>query len=143
MENQQLEADESTESNEPTEVNELETPVGTKESSSLKPEKVKVVSVNIAEVGEKENKKVVLTVKHPDKDEVISISAAKYENTKNQKLEVSGLWYNKDEDDQIRKGSALAIFMEFAEVKVLKELEGKDLSTLLDEKGYLCFKAYS
>ncbi len=84
-----------------------------------------------------------MTVKHPDKEDLIKVSSMKFENQKNQKLEVIGLWYNKDEDGNIRKNSPLAIFMDFAQVKVLSELEGMDLVTALDEKGYLCFKAYS
>lgn len=115
---------------------------GTKEAISLKPMKVKIVEVDIKEVGEKGNKKVACLVMHPDKKDIpISISAVKYEKSKD-KLEVSGLWFNLDEDNLIRKGSALASFLAFVGVKTPNELKEKEVDTTEDDKGYLCFKAY-
>ena len=121
---------------------ELETEIGTKEIESLKAETVKIASVKIEVVGKNNNKKVVVTVKHPAKEELIHISSIKYENPKSQKMEIVGLWYNLDDDKMIRKGSHLAVFMSFVEITKLSELEGKDLATVVDEKGYLCFKSY-
>ena len=120
--------------------NELDLAVGTKEAVSLKPAKVKIVNTQIVEVGEKGNKKVVCTVKHPDKEETVDISSVKYE--KNQKLQVTGLWFNLDEDGLVRKGSALAILMGTLNAKTIKDLNEKEVDTTGDDKGYLCLKAY-
>ena len=114
--------------------------IGTKESVSLKEATVKIMDATIVKVGEKLNEKAQCSVKHPDKEEVISISAVKWE--KNGKLEVTGLWFNKDEDGNIRKGSALAVFLESVGAETLADLNGKEADTAIDDKGYLCFKAY-
>ena len=119
----------------------LEMGIGTKEAVTLKPAKVKIVSVRIEEVGEKKNKKIVATVKHPDREETIEISSVKFEG-KGNKLVVTGLWVNKDEDDLIRKGSALAIFMNHIAAQTLKDIAERECDTTEDEKGYLTFKAY-
>lgn len=120
--------------------NELNLEIGTKEISTLKPAKVKIESVKIESVGEKKNKKVVCLCQHPDKEEPINISAVKFE--KKDKLEVVGLWVNKDEDQLVRKGSALAILMNFLGAITISALAQKEVETIEDEKGYLCFKAY-
>ncbi|HDZ61017.1 MAG TPA: hypothetical protein ENH46_04895 [Candidatus Pacearchaeota archaeon] len=120
--------------------NELELPIGTKETESLKPVDVKIESVKIQEVGDKGSKKVIFTVKHPDREETIEISAVKYE--KNKGLIVSGLWFNLDEDEKIKKGSALALCMGFFKVENLKGFEGLEIPTTEDERGYLCIKSY-
>jgi len=116
--------------------------IGTKEAEVLKPKKVKIEKVEIVTIGEgsKANDKVVCFVKHPDREDTVNISSTKYEKKKN--LVVSGLWYKEDEDGLIRKGSALSILMTFLSVETIKELEGKEVDTTEDDKGYLCFKAY-
>lgn len=122
----------------------LEKGIGNKETVALKPVKVKIEKVDVKPQKTKEGKdigdKVVCSVKHPDKDETIDISTAKYE--KNNQIKTTGLWFNLDEDELIQKGSALAIFLNHIEVKNIKELEGKEVETTQDDKGYLCFKAY-
>lgn len=118
----------------------LNTETGTKEIEKLKPEKVKIEKVEIVEVGEKKNKKLVCNVKHPAREETIAISSVKFE--KNKKLQEVGLWINFDEDKKLRKGSSVAVLFEKAGVKKALELEGKELETTEDERGYLCFKAY-
>lgn len=119
----------------------LEMGIGTKEAVTLKPAKVKIASVRIEEVGDKKNKKIVCTVKHPDREETIEMSSVKFEG-KGNKLTVVGLWVNKDEDDLIRRGSALAIFMNHIAAQTLKDIAERECDTTEDEKGYLCFKAY-
>lgn len=114
---------------------------GTKEATTLEPKKVKIVKISVEEVGDKGNKKAVFEVKHPDKEETIRISSVKYE-TKTGKLSVSGTWVNLDDEDKLRKGSALANLIAFLNCKVLKEVEGKEAETSKDDSGYLCFKAY-
>lgn len=120
---------------------ELEKEIGTiePEIQSLKPAKVKIVKAEIVEVGKSKNKKVNCLAKHPDKEENIKISSVSYLREKN--VVTRGLWYNLDKDENIQKGSALAIFLEAVGSKNLKNLEGKEVDTDL-EGNYLCFKAY-
>ena len=118
----------------------LEIGIGTKEMVALKPSEVEIKEVNQEEVGEKKNIKIVCTVKHPDKPETIKISSLKY--IKADKVIETGLWLNKDEDNLIRKGSALAVFMNKLNVSKLTELKGKKVQTDTDSKGYLTFKAF-
>jgi len=114
--------------------------IGTKEVEALKPATVKIVKVRIEEVGDKKNKKVVCSVKHPDREEPIDISTVKYE--RNDKIQTVGLWLNLDEDNLIRKGSALAVLLTFLKAETIEQLEDKEITTIQDDKGYLCFKAY-
>lgn len=120
---------------------ELEKEVGTiePEQISLKPAKVKIVKVEVIEVGGKKNKKVNCSVKHPDRDEPINISSVSY--LRDKKVVTTGLWYNLDKEENLQKGSATTVFLEETNSKNLKELEGKEVDTELDG-NYLCFKAY-
>ena len=118
--------------------------IGNKESISLKPVNVKVVGYkvemqhdkNMKEVGEK----TILICKHPDKIENIEISSVSYKKFK--EIKTSGLWFKLDEDKLISKQSALAGFLTFLKAENLDALVGKEIPTELDEKNYLCFKAY-
>ncbi len=114
--------------------------IGNKEAIALKPARVKIVKVEIEQVGEKKNNKLSCSVKHPDREELIKISGVKFESKG--KLNVAGLWVNLDEDNKIRKGSALAVLMNFLNVRVPNELENKEIETSEDDKGYLVFKTY-
>ena len=121
---------------------ELEKEIGKIESEGkrLEPKKVKIVKVEVVEVGEKKNKKVNCSVEHPDHTEgTITISSVSY--LKDKKVISAGLWFNLDKEKKIQKGSALAVFLNKMNVKKLIELEGKEAETDLDGK-YLCFKAY-
>ncbi len=118
----------------------LELEEGTKEVELLKPEKVKIVKVDVIEIGEKKNKKLVCSVKHPDNEDQIQISRVKYEVKGT--LRTVGLWVNLDDDNKIRKKSALAILMNFLDAKKPVELEGKEIETTSEDTGYLCLKAY-
>jgi len=123
--------------------NDMEIGVGTKESVALEPKNVLIQQAKIEEVKNKENKrigdKVNLICKHPDKEEPITISSVKYE--KGDQIKASGIWFNKDDEGKIQKGSALAIMLEHLKCSNIKELENKEVGTTLD-KGYLCVKAY-
>jgi len=119
---------------------ELKIGIGNEEAITLKPTNVKIQDARIEEVGLKKAKKVICMCKHPDKVETIQISAVKYEVKG--KLDTVGLWFNKDNKDLIRKGCALAIFLNSVGAKNIEELKNKEVSTTTDEKGYLCFKAY-
>jgi len=114
--------------------------IGTKEMEALQPKKVKVESVSIDIVKDRNLEKVGCLCSHPDKEDPITISSVEYKKGKN--LKTSGLWYKEDEDGNIQKGSALAVLLESADAKCIKDLEQKEIETVLDEKGYLCFKAY-
>ena len=119
----------------------LELEEGTKEIELLKPEKVKIVKVEVIEVGEKKNKKLVCSVNHSGNPDPIQISRVKYEATKGA-LKTVGLWINLDEDNKIRKKSALSVLMNFLNVKKPSELKGKEVETASEDTGYLCLKAY-
>lgn len=115
--------------------------VGNKEIEKLKPCKVKIKKVEVIEVGEKKNKKLNCWVEHKDSKELVQISSIKYE-TKNNKLEVIGLWINIDDEGLIRKGSALSKIIDFTKSLNIKGLEGKEIETIMDDRGYLVFKGY-
>lgn len=124
---------------------ELNVGIGTKETVSLKPAPVTITGIKIEMQSNKEGKeigkKVVFICKHPEKDEPVEISSVKY--IQNQKVRTSGTWYSLDEDKKINKQSALASLMVKWNILVLKEAEGKtNIETELDDKSYLCFKAY-
>jgi len=120
---------------------ELETEIGTTESerTTLDAKKVKIVKVEIVDVEKAKGRKVQCEVKHPDKEETIKISSVAYLQEK--KVVNRGLWYNLDKENKIQKGSALAVFLTKTNSKNIKELEGKEIETEL-ENNFLCFKAY-
>jgi len=116
--------------------------VGTKEIQTLKPEKVKVEKLEIREIsfGDTKKQKLVCFCKHPEKDDLIEISKVKYE--RQGKLETTGLWITLDSDGKIQKGSALAILLNYLNLQKPNDLIGKEIDTIEDEGGYLCFKSY-
>jgi len=101
---------------------------------------VKIVEVRVKSVGEKGNKKIGCKVKHPDNEDLIEISSVRYE--RNGKLQNTGLWVNLDEDNKIRKNSALAVLMAYLGANNPNAMKDKECDTTEDEKGFLCFKAY-
>jgi len=117
--------------------------IGTKETISLKPAIVKIIGYRI-EMQKKDNKdigeKVAVICKHPDKAENIEISSVAYK--KGKEIKTSGLWWKLDSDNMIPKQSATASLLVSLKSSNLDELINKDAQTELDEKGYLCFKAY-
>lgn len=119
---------------------ELKLGIGNEEAITLKPTTLKIERVEIQEFGLKKAKKVCCFCKHPDNADLIQLSGVKYE-TKG-KLETAGLWLNLDSKGLIRKGSALATFLNMYGCKTIEELQGKQIPTIQDEKGYLVFKAY-
>jgi len=119
---------------------ELEIEIGNKEAVALKPTIVRIEEVKAEEVGTKKAKKIICLCRHPDAQDTIQISAVKYEHKG--KLDTVGLWINIDEDKLIRKASALAVFMNYCNVKVPGDLKGKEVPTTQDDTGYLVFKGY-
>lgn len=114
--------------------------IGTKEAVALEPAKVKIENIEIEPVGAKGNEKVVCICKHPNKEETIRISSVKVE--KGGVLKETGLWFNKDSEGKIQKGSSLAMFMQHIGATTLLEIKEKETNTILDSKGFLTFKAY-
>lgn len=120
---------------------ELTTPIGTTESEKqiLQAKKVKIVSVKIVAVEKAKSKKVVCEVKHPDREETFQMSAVAYLLDK--QVVNKGLWFNKDKEGKIQKGSALAVFLSKVKAISVQDLVNKEVDTELDG-NYLCFKAY-
>jgi len=120
--------------------------IGTKETSKLKPAKVKILGVEIKtktnEGKEMKSPLANILVKHPDKEEEVKLSKIKCE--RNGKLEVVTLWISLDDEGKFQKSSALAELMRFLKVMTLEELSGKDVETIEQSKEdtYLCIKAY-
>lgn len=124
---------------------ELETPIGTKETKKLEPKKVRITDMKVEMQKSKDDskdvgKKVIISCKHPDKEEIIEISSVMF--VKNKEIKTSGLWYKLDDDKLLSKDSATAAFLKFHNAGSLKEMMNKEVPTDLDDKGYLCFKAY-
>jgi len=120
---------------------ELETGIGTiePERQTLEAKKVKIVNVDIVDVEKAKSKKIQCEVKHPDKEETIKISSIAYLLDK--QIVNKGLWFNRDKDKNIQKGSALSVFLQKTDSKNIKELIDKELETELDG-NFLCFKCY-
>jgi hypothetical protein len=118
----------------------LKTGIGSEEAVTLKPTRVTIVEVEVGQFGTKKANKVVCICQHPDSDNPIKISGVKYELKG--KLDTSGLWLNVDSKKLIRKGSALAVFLQSQGCQTIEQLKGKEVLTSTDEKGYLVFKAY-
>lgn len=117
--------------------------IGTKEIVKLQATRVKILAVTLepqSKDGKPIGDKVVCTCKHPQRDDPIDISSVKYE--KDKALKTSGLWFNKDDDKLIMKESALACFLRYLAVQTPTMLKGVEAETVIDDKGYLCFKAY-
>ena len=124
-----------------TEQTELNKEIGTidpEKKEVLNPTKVKIVKVSLRDT--KKGKIVNCESKHPDKEKNINISSLVY--LRDKQVVNGGLWYSLDKEDNIQKGSALSVFMNKVGIKTLKELEGKEVDTELDDKQWLCFKAY-
>lgn len=118
----------------------LTKPVGNKEPKKLGAKNVTVIHARIDEKGEKKNKILILSCKHPEQDDLLELSKVQLIDGKS--VKTVGLWVNLDEDENIQKGSALASFMTKFGINQLTELKDKELPTTFDEKGYLVIKAY-
>ena len=120
---------------------ELNKEVGTtdpEKKESLEPKSVKIVEVRLRDT--RKGQVLECESKHPDKEDTIKISSVSY--LRDKQVVTGGLWYSLDKEEKIQKGSALANFLNKVGVKIPKELEGKEVETELDDKKWLCFKAY-
>lgn len=122
----------------------LDTETGTKEFQSLSPKKIRILSVQVVPVNDKNGKlvgdKLVCYCKHPDAQDQIEISSVKYELKG--KLKTSGLWIKMDEDKKLQKGSALVSLLTFMNCSKIRQLIDKEVDTALDENNFLCLKGY-
>lgn len=123
--------------------------IGTKDRASLKPAKVKIVSVTIKD--KTNDGKVMKTplaeinCKHPDRDELVTMSKVKLERSG--KLEVVSTWVQVDEENGVKKivkSSALASLMTYLKANTIEELYNKEIEAVEQSKedNYLCLKAY-
>jgi len=123
----------------------LDKKVGTLEVERLEAKEVTVkdISIETKKGSDKPVGKIVhVRCKHPDKDELIDITKVLYRKNEKESVKESGLWYNEDKEENIQKGSAVAVLLNYKKVTTLKELAGKEMATEPNEAGYLCFKAY-
>jgi hypothetical protein len=123
--------------------------IGTKDKQSLKPAKVKIVSVTVKsktkDGTEMKTPLAEINVKHPDKEELVSMTKVKV--IRNEKVEIVSTWVQVDEEDGVKtivKSSALALLMNFLKVNTIEELYGKEIEAVEQSKEdlYLCLKAY-
>jgi hypothetical protein len=120
---------------------ELEIGLGTTDiqKSSLKPAKVKIVSTSIEPTAKA--KKVVFVVKHPDKEETIKMSSVAF--LEGREVKIVGTWLNLDDTGLLQKNSGIYTLLTKINAKNIKDAEGKEIDTELDDdKKYLVFKAY-
>ena len=122
----------------------LEKPIGTKESVKLSAGLFVVKAVSIETVkrktGEIVGDKVVLSIQHPDAQDFVALSSVAY--LKDKSVKQSALWYMEDSEGNIPKNSAVAEVMRFYKKNKLREFEGTAINIEVDDKGYLCIKAY-
>jgi hypothetical protein len=115
--------------------------IGTKERQKLEAKDCTVQAVENKYVGGgKKYPKLVIHLKHPDREAPLNVSDAKVE-TKGQ-LEIKALFINLDEDGKLQKGSAIAALLNHYNVPSINGLVGKTVKTTVDDKGYICIKAY-
>lgn len=110
--------------------------------SKLEPKPVKVVDVSteLIAYGDKQWDVVVFRVKHPDKNETFEIKKVKYE--KDNKIKVVGTSLSLDKEENINKASALAHLLNYYKASTPAEMKEKEIQTSLDDRGFLCIKAY-
>ena len=124
-----------------TEQTSLDIGIGTEEATTLKPATVSIKRVEIVKVGEKGNEILYTYVKHPEKEEEIRISEVKYLGH-DEKLRTSAMWINKDSQGLLKKGSACVALLNFVGVASPAQLVDKEIATVLDDSGFLAYKAY-
>jgi len=88
---------------------------------------------------DKKHEKLVLVTNHPEGKQ-LEIGKVKYLQ-ENQVCE-SGLWLHLDRDGKLPYKGAVSCMLRYYNVKTIKELIGKKINTVVDDKGYLIVKAY-
>lgn len=124
----------------------LDKGIGTEDTQTLKPAKVKIVAVHIKDKTkdgkEMQTPLAEIMCKHPNKDELISFSKVKLE--RDGQLKVVSTWVQLDSQNNIAKSSAIAQLMNYLSCKTLQELYNKEIDTIeqSSDNKYLCLKAY-
>lgn len=90
-----------------------------------------------------ESEKVFLKCREPNSDRDLMFTVSEAWSKKKDEEVVHGLWVQIDEEDNtIIPNSTLGRFMEYADVEVLSELEGKTVKCFSNSDGYLCVTTY-
>ena len=122
----------------------LDKTIGTKDGIKLQAGSFLVKAVSIDSVkkktGEAVGEKVVISIQHPDAQDLVALSSVAY--LKNKAIKQSALWYNEDDEENILKNSALAETMRYYKVTSIKQFTGQVINVEVDDRGYLCIKAY-
>jgi hypothetical protein len=124
----------------------MKTKIGTKETSKLKPSRVRILGVEIqTKTKDGSVMKTPLAnilIKHPDREEQVKVSKIKCE--RNGKLEIVSLWCQLDEDKQFQKSSGVSELLRFLKIETLNDLTGKEIEAVEQSKEdtYLCLKVY-
>lgn len=124
---------------------ELDKPIGTKEQMKLSAGSVVVKDITIEPPKEGSKAKlVVFLCQHPDREEPIRLSNIKVKKVQgnNENIRIDTLWWNLDDEGNIRKGSAVAWMLEFYKKKTLKDFKMSSIQTEVNPSGYLSIKAY-
>jgi len=117
--------------------------IGTLERPRLEPKDVKILSVEKREGSTKDHRqytKAIFSCQHPDREEPLQMSDLKIE--RKGKLEIRAAFVNLDAEGKIEKNSPIALMLQYYGAKTLAEMQGKNVKTAIDEKGYLVVKAY-
>lgn len=125
--------------------NELDKPVGTKEAPKLSAGSVIVKKITIEPAKEGSKAKIVrLHCLHPNKEEPIILSNIMVKKVQGNNITIKkdALWYNLDDEDNVRKGSVLANFISFYQKSNLRGFENSSIYTELDASGFLTIKGY-
>ena len=117
--------------------------IGSEKSASLEAKPVAIVGLDITqkEFAGKQTDQLVVMVKHPDKEEPFQMYSVAYQKGSSIKTVGFTLYY--DSKGQLLQNTAPAELLRIYNVKVLNELVGKTIPTVLQlNKSYLALKAY-
>lgn len=119
----------------------LTTPIGDAEPK-ITPKPCKVLRVETERIKNDKVDSVCvnLFVKHIDRDNELKLSRVIYLHDK--QIKESALWLKKDSKGKIANNTALAQMLKFYSFVVIGDSIGKEITTALDNKGYICIKAY-
>lgn len=124
---------------------ELDKPIGTKEASKLSAGSVIVRDVTIEVPKEGSKAKIVkFHCKHPEREDLVIFSNVMVRKTQGNNITIKKdtMWYNEDDDKNIKKGSVVAQVMSFYNKNTLNAFKDSVINTELDASGFLCIKAY-
>lgn len=119
--------------------------IGVKDIKRLEPNPCKVLGVGKVSLNNKKRpgeiiEKIVFSCKHPERETPIEFSDCQLISKK--EVVIRPTWLFLDEDGSVQKGSTLAQVLFFYQAKNLNEMVGKEVKTAVDDRGYICLKAY-